>query len=91
MIKPDLGPIDGTRMALPGIRMKNRGFAPLSLLERCRPDLKERLFGLTNSEGNHGEDVKEYYFYLDGTPTLSYMKYSYEIAASLSILRTRGG
>ena len=40
--------------------------------------LKERLFGLTNSEGNHGEDVKEYYFYLDGTPTHSYMKYLYK-------------
>jgi Mannosylglycerate hydrolase MGH1-like glycoside hydrolase domain len=39
--------------------------------------LKERLFGLTNSEGNHGEDVKEYYFYLDSTPTHSYMKYLY--------------
>src|SRR5262245_14845752 len=37
--------------------------------------LKEHLFGLTNSEGNHGEDVKEYYFYLDSTPTHSYMKY----------------
>src|SRR3954467_8333441 len=36
------------------------------------PILKERLFGLTNSEGNHGEDVKEYYFYLDSTPTHSY-------------------
>jgi hypothetical protein len=35
------------------------------------PILKERLFGLTNSEGNHGEDVKEYYFYLDCTPALS--------------------
>ncbi len=40
--------------------------------------LKERLFGLTNSEGNHGEDVKEYYFYLDNTPTHSYMKYLYK-------------
>src|SRR5512135_1845331 len=40
--------------------------------------LKERLFGLTNSEGNHGEDVKEYYFYLDSTPTRSYMKYLYK-------------
>lgn len=40
--------------------------------------LKERLFGLTNSEGNHGEDVKEYYFYLDSTPTHSYMKYLYK-------------
>jgi hypothetical protein len=42
------------------------------------PILKERLFGLTNSQGNHGEDVKEYYFYLDATPTHSYMKYLYK-------------
>ncbi|MDA8104735.1 MAG: glucosidase [Nitrospiraceae bacterium] len=42
------------------------------------PVLKERLFGLTNSEGNHGEDVKEYYFYLDSMPTHSYMKYLYK-------------
>jgi hypothetical protein len=40
--------------------------------------LKERLFGLTNNEGNHGEDVKEYYFYVDSTPTHSYMKYLYK-------------
>src|ERR1700747_997506 len=40
--------------------------------------LKERLFGLTGGEGNHGEDVKEYYFYLDSTPTHSYMKYLYK-------------
>src|ERR1041385_6064503 len=40
--------------------------------------LKERLFGLTNPEGNHGEDVKEYYFYLDSTPTHSYMKMLYK-------------
>jgi hypothetical protein len=40
--------------------------------------IKERLFGLTNSEANHGEDVKEYYFYLDSTPTHSYMKYLYK-------------
>ncbi|GJM63624.1 MGH1-like glycoside hydrolase domain-containing protein [Persicobacter diffluens] len=42
------------------------------------PILKERLFGLTNSEGNHGEDVKEYYYYLDNTPTHSYMKWQYK-------------
>ena len=42
------------------------------------PILKERMFGLTNSEGNHGEDVKEYYFYLDSTPTHSYMKHLYK-------------
>ncbi len=47
-------------------------------MERQGPILKERLFGLTNSEGNHGEDVKEYYFYLDSTPTHSYMKYLYK-------------
>lgn len=40
--------------------------------------IKERLFGLSNGEGNHGEDVKEYYFYLDSTPTHSYMKYLYK-------------
>jgi hypothetical protein len=42
------------------------------------PILKERLFGLTNGEGNHGEDVKEYYFYLDATPTSSYLKLLYK-------------
>jgi hypothetical protein len=42
------------------------------------PILKERLFGLSGTEGNHGEDVKEYYFYLDSTPTHSYMKYLYK-------------
>jgi mannosylglycerate hydrolase MGH1-like protein len=42
------------------------------------PILKERLFGLTGHEGNHGEDVKEYYFYLDSTPTHSYMKFLYK-------------
>ena len=47
-------------------------------MEWSGPILKERLSGLTNSEGNHGEDVKEYYFYLDSTPTHSYMKYLYK-------------
>ena len=42
------------------------------------PIVKERIFGLTGNEGNHGEDVKEYYFYLDSTPTHSYMKYLYK-------------
>src|SRR5262245_50947519 len=44
------------------------------------PILKERMFGLTNAEGNHGEDVKEYYFYLVATPTSSYLKYRYRYA-----------
>src|ERR1700712_5265939 len=42
------------------------------------PILKERLFGLTGPEGNHGEDVKELYYYLDATPTYSYLKYLYK-------------
>ncbi len=50
----------------------------LALWNGKDPILKERAFGLTNSEANHGEDVKEYYFYLDSTPTHSYMKYLYK-------------
>jgi hypothetical protein len=50
----------------------------LALWNGKDPIIKERMFGLTNSEGNHGEDVKEYYFYLDSTPTHSYMKYLYK-------------
>jgi hypothetical protein len=50
----------------------------LALWNGKDPILKERLFGLTNGESNHGEDVKEYYFYLDSTPTHSYMKYLYK-------------
>jgi hypothetical protein len=57
---------------------KQRLCFALALWNGCDPILKERLFGLTNSEGNHGEDVKEYYFYLDSTPTHSYMKYLYK-------------
>jgi len=57
--------------------------------------LKERLFGLTNSEGNHGEDVKEYYFYLDSTPTHSYMKYLYKYPQApfpyADLVTTNGG
>jgi hypothetical protein len=50
----------------------------LALWNEQDPILKERLFGLTGNEGNHGEDVKEYYFYVDSTPTHSYMKYAYK-------------
>ncbi len=50
----------------------------LALWNEADPILKERMFGLTNTEGNHGEDVKEYYFYLDSTPTHSYMKFLYK-------------
>jgi hypothetical protein len=57
---------------------KQRLCFALALWNGRDPILKERLFGLANSEGNHGEDVKEYYFYLDNTPTHSYMKYLYK-------------
>ncbi len=50
----------------------------LALWNGADPILKERMFGLTNSEGNHGEDVKEYWFYVDSTPTHSYMKCQYK-------------
>ena len=58
-------------------RKQNVCFA-IALWNERDPILKERLFGLTGNEGNHGEDVKEYYFYLDSTPTHSYMKYLYK-------------
>jgi Mannosylglycerate hydrolase MGH1-like glycoside hydrolase domain len=57
---------------------KQRLCFALALWNERDPILKERLFGLTNNEANHGEDVKEYYFYLDSTPTHSYMKYLYK-------------
>ena len=50
----------------------------LALWNHADPILKERFFGLTNAEGNHGEDVKEYYFHLDSTPTHSYMRMLYK-------------
>ncbi|WP_329549201.1 glucosidase [Streptomyces sp. NBC_01356] len=57
---------------------KQRLCFALALWNGNDPILKERMFGLTNAEGNHGEDVKEYYFHLDSTPTHSYMKYLYK-------------
>ncbi len=66
----------------------------LALWNGKDPILKERLFGLTNSQGNHGEDVKEYYFYLDSTPTHSYMKYLYKYPQAAypyeDLVRTNG-
>ena len=50
----------------------------LALWNGADPILKERMFGLSNGEGNHGEDVKEYWFYLDSTPTHSYLKCQYK-------------
>ena len=64
---------------LAGISDRNQNLCfALALWNGRDPILKERLFGLTGSEGNHGEDVKEYYFYLDSTPTHSYMKMLYK-------------
>jgi hypothetical protein len=64
---------------LAGISDDKQGLClALALWNGKDPIVKERLFGLTNSEGNHGEDVKEYYFYLDSTPTHSYMKFLYK-------------
>jgi hypothetical protein len=61
---------------------KQRLCFAVALWNGVDPILKERLFGLTNSEGNHGEDVKEYYFYLDNTPTHSFMRYLYKYPQS---------
>ena len=61
---------------------KQRLCFALALWNERDPILKERLFGLTNSQANHGEDVKEYYFYLDSTPTHSYMKFLYKYPQS---------
>ena len=59
--------------------MRRRDCASRWLFGTARiPFLKERLFGLASAEGNHGEDIKEYYFYLDATPTHSYLKWLYK-------------
>ena len=74
---------------LPGFSdEKQRLCFALALWNGHDPILKERLFGLTNAEGNHGEDVKEYYFYLDATPTHSYMKCALQVPAG-GVSRTR--
>src|SRR3984885_6894893 len=57
---------------------KQRLCLALALWNEQDPILKERLFGLTNAEGNHGEDVKEYYFYVDNLPTHSYQRWLYK-------------
>ena len=69
----------GARTGSPASATISSGCAsPLALWNGHDPILKERLFGLTNSEGNHGEDVKELYYYLDATPTHSYLKMLYK-------------
>ncbi len=76
---PAAAPIAGARTASPAISDdRQRLCLALALWNGQDPILKERLFGLTNSEGNHGEDVKELYYYLDATPTHSYLKYLYK-------------
>ena len=66
------------RTALRDLRSAPISVFAIALWNGHDPILKERVFGLTGNEGNHGEDVKEYYFYLDSTPTHSYMKYLYK-------------
>ena len=73
------GPIAGARTGSAALATTSCCSASALRLWNGRdPILKERLFGLTNSEGNHGEDVKELYYYLDGTPTHSYMRMLYK-------------
>ena len=79
MIRRGPAPIGGAKMGSPASPTTYQLLCfALALWNGNDPILKERAFGLTNSEGNHGEDVKEYYFYLDSTPTHSYMKYLYK-------------
>ena len=83
-IRPGRARTAGARTASPASATTSSCSASRSRCGTARiPILKERMFGLTNSEGNHGEDVKEYYFYLDSTPTHSYvqMLYKYPQAA----------
>ena len=79
MTMPVLGPIAGTRTDWRGSATAGKR---LALPWLCGTSgiqfLKKGFFGLTGNEGNHGEDVKEYYFYLDSTPTHSYIKYLYK-------------
>ena len=78
-ITPPAALTAGTKTDWPASRIATSASAsPLALWNGHDPILKERLFGLTGEEGNHGEDVKECYFYLDNTPTHSYMKYLYK-------------
>ena len=77
--RPAPAPITGARTEWPASATMNQLLCfSVALWNGKDPILKERMFGLTNSEANHGEDVKEYYFYLDSTPTHSYMKYLYK-------------
>ena len=82
------GPTAGARTGSPASpTTASCSASPLALWNGRDPILKERLFGLTNREGNHGEDVKEYYFYLDATPTSSYLRYLYKYPQAAYPLR----
>ena len=79
MTRPVPAPIAGEKTAWRESPTTTTALLRSCSVERPGPDPERAtLFGLTNSEGNHGEDVKEYYFYLDSTPTHSYMKYLYK-------------
>ena len=68
----------GTRTGWPGITdVFNRLCLGLALWNGADPILKERMFGLTNGEGNHGEDVKEYWWYLDALPSSAWLRWRY--------------
>ncbi len=89
--RPVPAPITGARMVWPASPTTSQRLCfALALWNGKDPILKERLFGLTNSEGNHGEDVKEYYFYLDSTPTHSYLKYLYKYPQAAYPVRPSG-
>ena len=75
---PAAAPTVGARTESPASPTPDRLCLSLALWNGRDPILKERLFGLTNGEGNHGEDVKELYYYLDATPTHSYLKMLYK-------------
>ena len=68
-------PIAGAKTDWRAFATNSNASVSLALWNGNDPILKERAFGLTGTEGNHGEDVKEYFYYLDSTPTHSYMKY----------------
>ena len=92
----DPAPITGAKTVLPASATTSSCCAfSVALWNGKDPILKERAFGLTNSEANHGEDLKEYYFYLDSTPTHSYMKYLYKYPQAafpyLNLIETNRG
>ena len=90
-ITPAAAPIAGARTASPGFSDAEQRLCLASRFGTTRdPILKERLFGLTNSEGNHGEDVKELYYYLDATPTHSYLQMLYKYPQRRVSLRASG-